>query len=44
MIYRLLGELEISRGGALVDLPGGPTLVVLALCWLTRTSECPRPS
>jgi DNA-binding SARP family transcriptional activator len=30
MIYRLLGELEISRGGPLLDLPGGPTLVVLA--------------
>ena len=29
-IYRLLGELEISHEGPLVDLPGGPTLVVLA--------------
>ena len=29
-IYRLLGELEISHEGPLVELPGGPTLVVLA--------------
>jgi DNA-binding SARP family transcriptional activator/tetratricopeptide (TPR) repeat protein len=28
--YRLLGELEAGRDGALVDLPGGPTLIVLA--------------
>ncbi|HLX51094.1 MAG TPA: BTAD domain-containing putative transcriptional regulator [Streptosporangiaceae bacterium] len=30
MIYRLLGELQIGTGGLLVDLPGGPTLIVLA--------------
>ena len=30
MIYRLLGELEIGEDGALLDLPGGPTLIVLA--------------
>jgi len=29
-IYRLLGELEISHEGPLVELPGGPTLIVLA--------------
>ncbi|HLN69445.1 MAG TPA: BTAD domain-containing putative transcriptional regulator [Streptosporangiaceae bacterium] len=30
MIYRLLGELEIGEGSRLLDLPGGPTLIVLA--------------
>ena len=30
MIYRLLGELEIGGDGPLLDLPGGPTLIVLA--------------
>ena len=30
MIYRLLGELEIGEDGRLLDLPGGPTLIVLA--------------
>jgi DNA-binding SARP family transcriptional activator len=30
VIYRLLGELEVGRDDRLVDLPGGPTLVVLA--------------
>jgi len=31
VIYRLLGELEIGRDGDLIDLPGGPTLIVLAV-------------
>jgi DNA-binding SARP family transcriptional activator/tetratricopeptide (TPR) repeat protein len=30
IIYRLLGELEIGLKGPLLDLPGGPTLIVLA--------------
>jgi len=30
VIYRLLGELEIGDDGPLVDLPGGPTLILLA--------------
>jgi DNA-binding SARP family transcriptional activator/tetratricopeptide (TPR) repeat protein len=30
VIYRLLGELEVGRDGRLVDLPSGPTLIVLA--------------
>ena len=30
MIYRILGELEIHGNGRLLDLPGGPALVVLA--------------
>ncbi len=30
MIYRLLGELEIGPDGRLLDLPGGPTLIMLA--------------
>lgn len=30
MIYRWLGELEVGRDGSLVDLPSGPTLIVLA--------------
>jgi DNA-binding SARP family transcriptional activator/tetratricopeptide (TPR) repeat protein len=30
VIYKVLGELEISRGGRLIDLPGGHTLIVLA--------------
>jgi len=30
VIYRLLGELEIGGDGPLLDLPGGPTLIVLA--------------
>ncbi len=30
MIYRLLGELEISRDDRSLDLPGGHTLIVLA--------------
>jgi DNA-binding SARP family transcriptional activator len=30
MIYRILGELEIGPGGRLIDLPGGPTLTILA--------------
>ena len=30
VIYRLLGELEVGQDGRLVDLPAGPTLVVLA--------------
>jgi DNA-binding SARP family transcriptional activator/tetratricopeptide (TPR) repeat protein len=30
MIYKLLGELEIGQDGRLLDLPGGPTLIVLA--------------
>ncbi len=30
MIYKVLGELEISRGGRLIELPGGHTLIVLA--------------
>src|ERR1700722_2018862 len=29
VIYRLLGELEVGRDGRLIDLPGGPTLMVL---------------
>lgn len=31
MIYRLLGELEIGQDGRLVDLPTGPTLILLAV-------------
>jgi DNA-binding SARP family transcriptional activator/tetratricopeptide (TPR) repeat protein len=30
VIYRLLGELEIGQGGRLIELPGGPTLIILA--------------
>jgi DNA-binding SARP family transcriptional activator len=30
VIYRLLGELEVGRDGRLIDLPGGPTLTILA--------------
>jgi DNA-binding SARP family transcriptional activator/tetratricopeptide (TPR) repeat protein len=30
MIYRLLGDLEIGREGGLINLPGGPTLNLLA--------------
>jgi len=30
VIYSLLGELEIGRDGQLIELPGGPTLIVLA--------------
>jgi DNA-binding SARP family transcriptional activator/tetratricopeptide (TPR) repeat protein len=30
VIYKVLGELEIGRGGRLIELPGGHTLVVLA--------------
>jgi DNA-binding SARP family transcriptional activator/tetratricopeptide (TPR) repeat protein len=30
VIYRLLGELEIGEDGPLLDLPGGPTLIMLA--------------
>jgi DNA-binding SARP family transcriptional activator/tetratricopeptide (TPR) repeat protein len=29
--YRLLGELEVGPDGGLLDLPGGPTLIVLAV-------------
>jgi DNA-binding SARP family transcriptional activator/tetratricopeptide (TPR) repeat protein len=31
VIYRLLGELEIGENGRLVDLPTGPTLLLLAV-------------
>ena len=31
MSYRLLGELEVGSDGGLLDLPGGPTLIVLAV-------------
>jgi DNA-binding SARP family transcriptional activator/tetratricopeptide (TPR) repeat protein len=30
VIYRLLGELEVSNGGQLAELPVGPALIVLA--------------
>ena len=30
LIYRLLGELEIGEGDRLLELPAGPTLIVLA--------------
>jgi DNA-binding SARP family transcriptional activator/tetratricopeptide (TPR) repeat protein len=34
VIYRLLGELEIGEDGRLVDLPTGPTLLLLAVLLL----------
>jgi DNA-binding SARP family transcriptional activator/tetratricopeptide (TPR) repeat protein len=30
MIYRLLGELQVGVGDSLLELPGGPTLLILA--------------
>jgi hypothetical protein len=39
MIYRLLGELQIDRGGRPLRLPGGPTLLLLAALLLGVNRE-----
>ena len=39
MIYRLLGELEIRHDGQLLDLPGGPALIVLAVLLLNANRQ-----
>jgi DNA-binding SARP family transcriptional activator/tetratricopeptide (TPR) repeat protein len=39
VIYRLLGELEIRHDGQLLDLPGGPALIVLAVLLLNANRQ-----
>jgi tetratricopeptide (TPR) repeat protein/DNA-binding SARP family transcriptional activator len=42
VIYRLLGDLEVGQDGTLLDLPGGPTLMILTALLVNANRQLPK--